>query len=68
METHEISKKETEVIRLKSIGLQHKEIAERLGISLFTVQTHFQNIHRKLRVRDDSELIIWFYRTQNQTV
>lgn len=62
---HEISKTESEVIRLKTIGLQHKEIAERLNISPLTVQTHFQNIYRKLKLRDDSELIIWFYRTQH---
>jgi DNA-binding CsgD family transcriptional regulator len=51
------SKRETEIIRLMSLGLKNPEIAQRLFISLHTVKNHRKNILHKAQVHTSSELI-----------
>jgi DNA-binding CsgD family transcriptional regulator len=51
----ELSKRETEVLRLLGYGLTNAEIAARLYISTKTVATHVGNIFAKLRVRNRAE-------------
>lgn len=53
----QLSKRETEVLRL--IGLLHtnKEIGKELGISVKTVEAHSANIQRKLKLRNSRELL-----------
>jgi DNA-binding CsgD family transcriptional regulator len=51
----ELSKRETEVLRLVGYGLTNAEIAARLYISTKTVATHVGNIFAKLRVRNRAE-------------
>lgn len=43
---------ELKVLRLLAEGLSNREIAQRLGISLRTVQNHLANIFRKLQLND----------------
>jgi DNA-binding CsgD family transcriptional regulator len=43
-----------------------KELAERLGISLATVQTHLVNIYRKIGVHSRTEMVIQEMRLQWQ--
>lgn len=46
------SKRETEILRFISSGLQYKEVADRLNISPHTVHSHIKRIYRRLQVRD----------------
>lgn len=49
--------RELEVIRLCGMGLLCKEVADRLGISPRTVDTHKTNIFRKLGINNSVELV-----------
>ena len=52
-----ISNRERDVIRLLVLNHSSKEIAERLGISTNTVDTHRRNILKKLKISSTGELI-----------
>lgn len=52
-----LTSRETVIARLCSEGLQSKEIASRLNISKRTVETHKNNIFRKLGINSTAELI-----------
>lgn len=52
-----ISEREAEVIVLVTRGLQHKEIAAELGISVKTVGNHISRIYQKLGVENKVELM-----------
>lgn len=54
-----LSAREVEVLSLVVRGLMSKEIADRLHISLPTVNTHRKNISEKLGVRSVSALTIY---------
>ena len=49
--------RELEVLRKLLEGKQRKDIAEELNISIFTVKTHHQNIHKKLGTGNICELM-----------
>jgi len=51
--------RELDVIRFSCMGLQYKEIAERLGIKYLTVVTIKNNIFRKLGINNTVELVIY---------
>lgn len=52
-----ITEREREIVELLVLGWSHKEIAEKLCISLRTVETHVYNIYRKCAVGNKVELI-----------
>ena len=52
-----LSKRETEIIKLLSEGLNNSEIASKLNISLHTVKTHRKNINKKTSCKNVSELL-----------
>ncbi|RZL13309.1 MAG: LuxR family transcriptional regulator, partial [Pedobacter sp.] len=52
-----LSKREKEILKLMAEGYQNKEIADRLSIAPFTVQTHRKNIKAKLEIKNMRELI-----------
>jgi DNA-binding NarL/FixJ family response regulator len=52
-----LSEREGEVLRLIALGLTNAEIAERLYLSVRTVETHRAHIHRKLDIRSRAELV-----------
>ena len=52
-----ITYREQEVIEYVRQGLSNKEIAERLGLSPYTVKTHLNNIFRKFNVTSRTKLM-----------
>lgn len=52
---NKISKRECEVLQLASEGLSIKESADRLGISIDTVETHRRNIFKKVGSKNITE-------------
>lgn len=52
-----LTDRELDVLRLLGLGLTTRQIAERLGISNKTVETHRINIKSKLRIQTIGELI-----------
>jgi DNA-binding NarL/FixJ family response regulator len=53
----EFTEREKEIILLCSEGLLYKEIADRLGISFHTVNTHKKNIFQKLGINNTMEMV-----------
>ncbi len=53
----ELSEREVEVLRLVALGLTNPEIAERLYVSVRTVETHRAHISQKLDVHNRAELV-----------
>jgi two-component system response regulator NreC len=53
-----ITPKEKEILHLIAGGLSSKQIAERLCISFYTVQTHRKNMLAKMGVKNTPELIV----------
>lgn len=50
------SRRETEILSLVLEGLNNREIADRLLISVHTVKTHLQNIYKKMEVKNRTSL------------
>jgi DNA-binding NarL/FixJ family response regulator len=55
--TSEFTDREKEVIQLSGQGLLYKEIAERLNISVYTVNAHKRNIFQKLGINNTIEMV-----------
>jgi len=53
----ELSEREVEVMRFMAMGLTSAEIAERLYVSVRTVESHRSHIHQKLDVRNRAQLV-----------
>lgn len=51
-----LSPREVEIIQLVKLGKTTKEIADKLFLSVFTIETHRKNIYRKLGVKNSAEL------------
>jgi two-component system, NarL family, invasion response regulator UvrY len=54
---NQLSEREMEVINQIRDGLSSKEIADKLGISIKTVEVHRHNILKKLKVKNTASLI-----------
>ncbi len=52
-----LTDREIEIIKLFSDGLLYKQIADKLGISIKTVESHKANIMRKLELKSTVELV-----------
>jgi DNA-binding CsgD family transcriptional regulator len=57
-----LTRREQEVLRWVASGLQNKEIAQKLGISLATVRNHIHNILDKLGVHSKLEAVSLAFR------
>jgi DNA-binding NarL/FixJ family response regulator len=53
-----LTARELDVLQLLGGGLSNKEIAQQLGVSVYTVQGHVKSIFTKLKVTDRSEAVI----------
>ncbi|MBN2403202.1 MAG: response regulator transcription factor [Spirochaetes bacterium] len=51
-----LSNREFEIYQLVGNGFSTKEIANKLGLSIYTIESHKKNIKEKLRIKDSSEL------------
>ena len=57
-----LTNREKEILRWVAAGLQNKEIAQKLGISLATVRNHIHNILEKLDVHSKLEAVSLAFR------
>lgn len=61
-ESHDLSDREREILKLLAEGYSNKEIAEFLAISIKTVETHRANIMRKHNFKNITELVLYAVR------
>jgi DNA-binding NarL/FixJ family response regulator len=54
---YNLSPKETEVLNYLSQGLSYKMVADKMGISYFTVNNHVKKIYEKLQVHSLTEAV-----------
>jgi DNA-binding NarL/FixJ family response regulator len=54
---HHLTEREQQVLTRFSQGDRAKDVADQLGISVYTVQTHVRNIYDKLHVRSLAEAV-----------
>ena len=52
-----LTAREMEIVRLSRDGLSAAEIADKLSISVYTVNNHKQNIYSKMNVRSNAEMM-----------
>jgi DNA-binding NarL/FixJ family response regulator len=57
LHVEDLSDRELEVFELIGIGWGTKEIAERLGLSIKTIETYREKLKLKLKLKDSSELL-----------
>jgi DNA-binding CsgD family transcriptional regulator len=57
-----LTEREKEILRWVAAGLQNKEVAQKLGISLATVRNHIHNILEKLEVHSKLEAVSLAFR------
>ena len=57
-----LTTREREVLQLFAEGQSNKEVATRLGLSTYTVETHRSNILQKLNLHSSAELILYAVR------
>ena len=61
-----LSPKETEVLAHLAEGLSYKMVADRLGLSYTTVNTHAKHIYEKLHISSLGEAIAYYYKNLKQ--
>lgn len=54
-----LTDREREVVALLAQGLSNKDIAQKLYLSVRTVEGHLANIYGKLQVRSRTEAVVW---------
>jgi DNA-binding NarL/FixJ family response regulator len=60
-----LSPKENDVLALLSQGLSYKMVADKLGVSYTTINTHAKRIYEKLHISSLGEAIAWYYKNVN---
>lgn len=56
-EKYRLSRRETQILKMVSEGMLNRDIAEKLSLSIQTIETHRKNIYLKLQVTSRVELI-----------
>jgi DNA-binding NarL/FixJ family response regulator len=59
-ELAQLTNREQEILRLLTKGYLYKEIADHLGVSLGTIQTHIASVYEKLHVHSRTEAAMKF--------
>lgn len=62
--TGELSKREEEVLKLIASGMSNRDIADKLFISIRTVDAHRNHIIQKLKLRSTAELVKYAIKNQ----
>ena len=57
-----LSPKENEVLAALAEGMSYKMVADKLGVSYTTINTHTKRIYEKLHISSLGEAIAWFYK------
>jgi DNA-binding NarL/FixJ family response regulator len=57
-----LSARESEILALLSQGFLYKEIAEQMGSSIHTINTHIRRIYEKLHVHSRAQAVAKFWR------
>lgn len=52
-----LTSRESEIIQLISQGYSNQQMAEKLNISKYTIDSHTSNIYRKLQVKNRSHAL-----------
>jgi DNA-binding NarL/FixJ family response regulator len=60
-----LTARESEVLMLLSKGYANKEIADKLGLGIETVQTYLKHIYRKMHVHSRSEALVKYLSGEN---
>ena len=60
--SHPLTPSEVRIVRLICDGLQAREIAAKLGVSVRTVEAHKENIFKKVGVHNSILLFRWALR------
>ncbi|MFM8635078.1 MAG: response regulator [Planctomycetia bacterium] len=58
----QLTPRESQVLRLITMGLSNQEIADSLEISVETVKEHVQNLLRKMSLNDRTQAAVWAIR------
>jgi DNA-binding CsgD family transcriptional regulator len=54
---HDLTERETEILRLLARGNANKEIAQALRISVHTVERHLANVYAKIGARNRADAV-----------
>ncbi|MEI6695272.1 MAG: response regulator transcription factor [Bacteroidota bacterium] len=54
-----LTQREIEILKLAVVGLSNKEIADKLFISMKTVDSHKNNIMQKLKLKNTAEMVLY---------
>lgn len=57
-----LTPKEKEVLKFLSEGLSYKMVADKMGVSYSTINSHTKNIYEKLHISSLGEAISWYYK------
>lgn len=57
-----LTPKEKEVLKFLAEGFSYKMIADKLGVSYSTINSHIKHIYEKLHISSLGEAISWFYK------
>jgi DNA-binding NarL/FixJ family response regulator len=60
-----LSPKENNVLALLAEGFSYKMVADKLGVSYTTINTHTKRIYEKLHISSLGEAIAWYYKNIN---
>ena len=63
-QTSSLTPKENEVLKLLADGLSYKMVADKLGVSYFTVNSHIKKIYEKLHVHSLGEAVAIAHRNK----
>lgn len=67
LKKHKLTKREVEIIRLVCSDMNSKDVADKLCLSTFTVQTHRRNIIKKLGL-EDSKIALYRFAIENALI
>jgi DNA-binding NarL/FixJ family response regulator len=59
-----LTPREIEILKLIKTGLTNQQIAQQIFLSQLTVQTHRRNVHFKLGIKGEADLIRWLEKNE----